>query len=74
MTTSWEKTDGKHVEYLYIDGSNVTMGSHQGSGHTDCASSVSYDRFLDGAFQSDIEAIFGRGVLEEVLRAVKASR
>ncbi|NHI92924.1 MAG: hypothetical protein EAX96_10520 [Candidatus Lokiarchaeota archaeon] len=71
MKTSWEKREGKKINYLDVTRTEVVVGHHYGGGMSDIAGSCSHKEFLEGRFQNLILERFGEAVLKEALRAVK---
>ena len=66
----WETKQDGVTHYIYIDYHQVIVGSHHGSGHTDNASTCSYNDFFDGKFHNHITQHFGSTTLSEVEAAV----
>jgi hypothetical protein len=71
----WEKARGVVVHYAEVSASEVIVGSHAGSGHTDFAGACSHAEFLGGHLQDVVRAEHGEAVLAEMIEAVRrASR
>ena len=67
MTNSWK--NGPH--YIFVQPTEVIIGSNPGnSGHTDNATALRHEEFLNGAFHDHIKQYFSANVLEEVISAV----
>jgi hypothetical protein len=63
------------VHYAEVSASEVIVGSHAGSGHTDFAGACSHAEFLGGHLQDVVRAEHGEAVLAEMIEAVRrASR
>ncbi len=66
MNGVWEKVKGNTTHYVHIDRNSVTIGSHQGSGHTDNAKMMSYEEFKSGEWDEWITRNLGKNVLNEI--------
>ncbi len=70
---NWEKKIDKTTHYIQINHLQVVIGSTQGSGHTDSASTTSHANFLAGRFQDDIRRIFGENIHRDVIASVRSA-
>ena len=69
-TTYWERTRDGTTYYVSIEATQVLVGEHSGSGHSDNAGTCSHAEFVAGRWHAHVKANLGSGVLSEVLAAL----
>lgn len=68
----WEKVRGVVVHYAEVNASEVVVGSHSGSGHTDFAGACSHEAFLaDRRLHDAVLSEHGAETLAEMIEAVR---
>ncbi len=73
MKTSWERYEGRRHEYIHVNYNEIVVGHDYGTGMSDTAGCCSHQDFLNSQFQGLIEGRFGKGVLGDLIHAVKHS-
>ena len=68
---SWETIEGARTSYVEVQGPNMLVGAHSGSGHTDSAATCTREEFLNGRFHSAVRSDHGEAVLQEIITALK---
>ena len=71
--TRWTKRKERGERYVYVDAFRVTVGEHDGSGHSDYASTCSHAAFLAGQFHDEIRQGHSKATLRRALAAVAAA-
>lgn len=66
----WIRPNGPGERYLIVSSTEVVVGSHWATGHSDNAGSCSLDAFREGRFHSLIREQFDQAVLDEALALV----
>lgn len=70
---SWTKANHPNGEkYIHLTPTEVVVGSHYGSGHTDNAGSCSHAAFRAGQYHDVVRRDHGEEVLAEVMQALGA--
>ncbi len=69
--THWQNQEGDTTHYIWIDYSQVIVGSHHGNAQTSNVSVCSYNDFVKGCFHAHILSYFNSEVLNEVLYALQ---
>lgn len=70
---SWTKRKARGEFYIRVDAFRVTVGDHDGSGHSDFGSTCSYSDFLGGRLHDVIVADHSARVLKQVIAAVQGA-
>ncbi len=65
----WEVDTGKRVAIVDVNDSEVMVGSNCGPDGGMVGSVVSHQEFLGGRYQDVVQKVFGKEVLEEMIRA-----
>ena len=68
--TRWTKRKERGERYVYVDAFRVTVGEHDGSGHSDYASTCSHAAFLAGQFHDELRQGHSKATLRKALAAV----
>lgn len=71
--SSWEAQEGKRTFYIHIQGGQVVIGSHYGSGHTDNAGVYTPAQILAGEWDAHITRHFPGGTLAQVRAALRGA-
>jgi len=69
--SSWEAQDGKRTFYIHVQGDQVVIGSHHGSGHTDNAGVYTAAQILAGEWDAHITRHFPGGTLAALKAALR---
>lgn len=68
--SSWEVTRGGVTYYVSIEATQIVVGDHRGSGHTDNAGTCSHAEFIAGRWHDHVKTNMGARILAEILAAL----
>jgi len=71
--TSWERTREGVTYYVSVEPTQVVVGEHRGSGHTDNAGTCSHAEFVGGRWHDHIRTNMGARTLSEILAALASA-
>src|SRR5688572_14694824 len=73
MRTAWERQHDGATHYIQVTRTEVVVGHHYGSGHSDAAGVATHAEFLAGRYQDIVRDVHGEAALSEVLASVRAA-